>query len=134
MKAEAEIESHALEYEQLIRSKLNDAQFDLILLGMGDDGHTASLFPKTHGLHAESRLVIANFVPKLNTWRMSFTFECINNAHNITITVLGKEKREVVKRVLSEPYTPDLLPSQAVGTPEHKALWILDNEAGDLKS
>lgn len=124
-----EIEDAAKAYEQLILEIVPNASFDLVMLGMGEDGHTASLFPKTHGLHAEGRLVIANFVPQLNTWRMSLTFEGINAAKNIHIYVLGKNKAQMVKRILSNTPDPDELPIEKIGTRRNKALWILDREA-----
>src|SRR6266403_3891026 len=64
---------------------------DLILLGLGDDGHTASLFPNTAGLEEETRKIIANFVPKLNSWRLTFTFPLINHARHVCFLVnVGK--------------------------------------------
>lgn len=131
MQAETEIEANALAYEQLIRAKVPGMHFDLVMLGMGEDGHTASLFPRTHGLHANNRLVIANYVPQKSTWRMTFTYECIHNAQHTVIYVLGKAKAEMVARVLIGPYDPDELPIQRVGTHKHKALWILDQEADE---
>jgi 6-phosphogluconolactonase len=129
MVAETDIESNAAAYEKLIERTLRDATFDLIILGMGDDGHTASLFPKTHALHSMDRLVVANYVPKLQTWRMTLTYQCINKANNIVIYVLGKSKAEMLEKVLSDDYDPDNLPIQRIGTPKNKALWIADNEA-----
>lgn len=131
MVAEEEIEENALAYEKIIRKKIPSLQFDLIMLGMGEDGHTASLFPKTHGLHAIDRLVIANYVPQKNTWRMSFTYELINQAKYICIYVIGANKASGVTKVLLSPYDPDNLPIQKVGTPSHKALWILDTGASE---
>lgn len=124
----------AKEYEQLILEKVPSASFDLVMLGMGDDGHTASLFPKTHALHIdeEGRLAIANFVPQKNCWRLSFTFHCINNAHHIAIYVLGKSKAEMVRRALTSPFDPDTLPIQNIGTRKNKALWILDQDAASF--
>jgi 6-phosphogluconolactonase len=122
-------EQAAKAYEELLRKKVPDGRFDLVMLGMGDDGHTASLFPKTHGLHTLNRLVIANFVPQKNSWRITFTFECINAARHIAVYVLGKSKAKMVKHVLTSPYDPDTLPVQRVGTPSNRALWILDKEA-----
>ncbi|MGA8163430.1 MAG: 6-phosphogluconolactonase [Waddliaceae bacterium] len=129
MHGEGDIEKHAMEYEELINKFLPDGVFDLVMLGMGEDGHTASLFPKTHGLHPSHRLVIANYVPKFDTWRMTLTFDCINRARNIVIYVMGKGKAHVLERVLSSAYEPDLYPVQAIGTPANKALLIADNEA-----
>jgi 6-phosphogluconolactonase len=129
MPAEKDIEENAHTYERLIRKEVPSLQFDLIMLGMGDDGHTASLFPLTHGLHTKDRLVIANYVPQKNTWRMSLTYECIHMAKNICIYVMGAKKASMVVTVLLGPYDPDQFPVQRIGTPSHKALWILDQEA-----
>lgn len=127
---EEDIEQAAEKYEKLILKNVPNGKFDLVMLGMGDDGHTASLFPKTHGLHVESkRLVIANFIPQKDTWRMTLTFDAIDQAHHSVIYVIGKSKAKMVKEVLTSSYEPDLYPVQRVGTRTHKALWILDNEA-----
>lgn len=126
---EQDIEAAAKIYENIIIEQIPSKSFDLVMLGMGEDGHTASLFPKTHGLHAEDRLVIANFIPQKNTWRMTLTFECINSSHNIAIYVLGKSKALMLKHVLTSPYNTDQLPIQKIGTRLHKALWIVDTDA-----
>lgn len=129
MQAEENLEENALVYEQIIREIIPNLSFDLIMLGMGEDGHTASLFPRTHGLHTNNRLVIANYVPQKQTWRMSFTYECIHNAQYIVIYVLGKGKEDMVSQVLTGPFDPDEFPIQRIGTQKHKAIWILDKEA-----
>lgn len=126
MHAETDIEENALAYETLIRQKVPSLHFDLMMLGMGEDGHTASLFPCTHGLHTRDRLVTANYVPQMHTWRMTMTFECIHMARTICIYALGSKKANMVSRVLLGPYDPDQFPVQRIGTPLHKALWILD--------
>lgn len=123
------IEETAKKYEAQIIEFVQDASFDLVMLGMGEDGHTASLFPKTHGLHTDGQLVVANFIPQLNTWRMSLTYHCINSAHHISIYVIGKNKAAMLKRVLCGTFDPDELPIQKIGTRTHKALWIADAEA-----
>lgn len=125
----SDLDAAALEYETIIREKLKGAPFDLVMLGMGDDGHTASLFPKTHGLHAEERLVIANYIPQKACWRLTLTMECINKSLHCVFYVLGKEKASMLKQVLAGPYSPDELPAQKVGTRTHKALWIVDAAA-----
>lgn len=134
MQAEDQIEMHAKAYEEVLLDKIPSKRFDLVMLGMGDDGHTASLFPKTHGLHPQSQLVIANYVPQLDTWRMTLTYKCINAAMYKNIYVLGTSKAQTVHKVLTAPFEPDLYPVQAVGTPEHRALWILDQAAASLLS
>lgn len=122
----------AKQYENLILELVPKASFDLIMLGMGEDGHTASLFPKTHGLHAESSLVCANFIPQLDTWRMTLSFECINAAHHISIYVIGKSKAPMVKHILTSPPDFDELPIQKIGTRMRKAMWIIDSAAASL--
>ncbi len=129
MVAEKDIEQNALNYETLIKSHLKGRGFDLVMLGMGEDGHTASLFPETEGLNSTGRLVIANYVPQKNTWRMTLTFECINKARHIAIYVLGKSKQEMLKSCLSDK---GLYPIESIGTEQSKALWIVDDAAATL--
>jgi 6-phosphogluconolactonase len=129
MQAENHIQEHALEYERLIKQIVPNQTFDLSMLGMGDDGHTASLFPHTEGLTTENRLVIANHVPQKNTWRMSFTFEQIKNSRNIRIYVIGENKAAILNKVFTSPLNIQEFPSQALGWPSQKALWVLDSSA-----
>lgn len=129
MVAEKEIEQNARNYEELIVKVLEGRPFDLIMLGMGEDGHTASLFPHTKALHEIKRLVVANHVPQKTTWRMTFTFPCINAASTICLYALGSSKANMLHRVLKGPFQPDELPSQNIGTHAHPALWIADESA-----
>jgi len=76
-------------------------QHDLILLGLGDDGHTVSLFPGTAALEEMTRRVVANFVPKLNAWRLTFTFPLINHARHILFLVGASKSPQLIERVLS---------------------------------
>ena len=131
MPAEQDIEENAVAYEQLVRQKIPSTRFDLMMLGMGEDGHTASLFPCTHGLHTRDRLVIANYIPQKQTWRMTVTYECIHMSRNICIYAFGAKKANMVATALSGPYNPDQFPIQRVGTPAHKALWILDTSSSE---
>lgn len=129
MKAEDDIETESRAYEKLILDHIPSKKFDLVMLGMGEDGHTASLFPHTHGLHTDGRLIIANYIPQKNTWRMTMTYQCIQLAHHVSIYVLGANKAKMVVKVLTGPFDPDLFPIQRIGTEDNKALWILDNDA-----
>ena len=129
MHAEDNLEHNAHLYEELIKRNAPEGLLDLVMLGMGEDGHTASLFPLTHGLAVEDRAVIANYIPQLHTWRMTLTYPGIQASRKIVFYVLGKNKAEKVKEVLTGPYNPDLLPSQKVGTPDQKAQWVLDIDA-----
>ena len=80
---------------------------DLILLGLGDDGHTASLFPGTAALDEMTRRVVANFVPKLNAWRLTFTFPLVNHARHILFLVGASKSPELIERVLAgDPQFP----------------------------
>lgn len=126
MVAEDNIVANAQAYGALIAKH----PLDLVLLGIGDDGHTASLFPHTNALHAHHELVVANHVPQHNTWRMTFTYPCINSASHIVVYVLGAGKREILAKAFLEP--PGTYPIQAVGTLTHPALWIADVAAASL--
>lgn len=133
MEAENDIEKNADEYEKTIRQILGTRPFDLVMLGMGEDGHTASLFPKTKALKEVERWVVANHVPQKDTYRMTFTYTCINKAKNIVIYVLGKNKQKMIHQVFLKKNDPPF-PVSLIGTPTNKALWILDTNAyGDLK-
>lgn len=127
-----DLEENAKKYENLINEHIPSKKFDLMMLGMGDDGHTASLFPKTHGLHAPERTVIANFLPDKDVWRLSVTFDCINHSQKTVLYILGAGKAEMVKKVFSKPHEGDLLPVQNVGTDKNPALYILDEAAASL--
>lgn len=132
MQAEENIEENALSYEKKLLEVLGGRAFDYIMLGMGDDGHTASLFPGTDALNVNERLVTANYVPQKETWRMTFTYPLINSATNIVLYVLGEGKAQMLKRVLLEKDPENALPSSLVGTAEHPALWIADDSAAKL--
>jgi 6-phosphogluconolactonase len=103
-------------------------RFDLILLGMGPDGHTASLFPDSAGLEEQSRLVIANWVAKFNTHRITFTFPVLNRAAEVMFLASGPDKADMLHQVLEGESTPPL-PSQRVQPSDGKLLWMLDEAA-----
>lgn len=127
MQAEHEIQKHATDYEEKIRHHLDRHLFDLVMLGVGEDGHTASLFPHTQALTSD-RLIDANYLPDKKTWRMTFTFPCINQSRASVFYAIGKSKANIVSQVLNAAIDSPF-PASRIGTPEHKALWILDKEA-----
>lgn len=129
MEAEDNLEVSAKLYETKIQEALGPRPFDLVMLGMGEDGHTASLFPGTTALNVKDALAVANEVPQKNTWRMTLTYPCINRAQNVAIYVLGKSKADMVGKVFLETHEPPY-PVSLIGTPQNKALWVVDTEAG----
>lgn len=124
----------AKEYESTLRKffQLEPGQFpnfDHIMLGMGPDGHTASLFPGTAGLQEKSRLVIANWVEKLKTHRLTFTLPVLNAARSVAFLVSGTDKAPVLKAVLEEKVPGDQYPAQLVQPTDGKLIWFLDRAA-----
>jgi 6-phosphogluconolactonase len=124
----------AARYESTIRNsfRLEGAQtptFDLVLLGMGDDGHTASLFPHTEGLENITDLVIANHVPQKDTWRISLTFPVINQGRQVAFLIEGPAKAQVLHDVLLGPYQPETLPSQLIRPATGQLTFLLDTAA-----
>jgi 6-phosphogluconolactonase len=101
---------------------------DLVLLGMGPDGHTASLFPHTAALNETIRWVVANFVPKFNADRITFTYPILDRAREVLFLVCGADKADVLREVLEGPADPQRLPSQGV-RPAGTLHWFLDRAA-----
>jgi 6-phosphogluconolactonase len=104
-------------------------KFDLILLGLGPDGHTASLFPGTAGLEEKSRLVIANLVEKLKTHRLTFTLPLINAARCVAFLVSGTDKAAVLRSVLEDSVPGEQYPAKLVEPSEGNLVWFLDRAA-----
>jgi 6-phosphogluconolactonase len=135
VQGELEPEKAAAVYESAIRGhfRLEGAQapvFDLLHLGMGDDGHTASLFPHTEGLHEMGRVAIANHVPQSKeTWRITLTSPVINAAREVFFLVDGAKKADPLGRVLQGPYDPETLPSQLIQPQNGRLLFYLDGLA-----
>ncbi|HKQ75085.1 MAG TPA: 6-phosphogluconolactonase [Blastocatellia bacterium] len=107
-------------------------RFDLIFLGMGSDGHTASLFPGTKALTEEKRLVVSNWVGKFNTDRITMTAPLLNNAACVVFMVSGQDKALPVKATLEGRYEPQQLPAQLIRPESGKLIWLLDSAAASL--
>ena len=101
-------------------------RFDLILLGLGPDGHTASLFPGTAALQVGDRIVVANFIPKLETWRLTFTYPLINAPQLVLFLVAGQDKSDAISKILSGVSD---LPAARVQPADGELVWILDEAA-----
>jgi 6-phosphogluconolactonase len=131
----ADAEKAALEYEQALRAyfklKIGEyPRFDLVLLGMGDEGHTLSLFPGTKALHTTNRIVVRNWVGKLFTDRITLTAPAVNQANYVIFSVTRSDKALALKAVLEGPYEPEQLPAQLIQPANGKVLWLVDQAAG----
>jgi 6-phosphogluconolactonase len=134
MEGELDPKEAAQAYENRLQAFFGQRapRFDLILLGLGQDGHTASLFPGSKALEEKKHWVAANYVRRLSAWRLTLTAPLINQAANVTFLVSGQEKAEVLQRVLAGRYTPEEIPAQMI-RPDHGQLrWLMDAGAGAL--
>jgi len=133
--AELEAEAAATEYDQQLRDFFhlvnNDwPRFDLIFLGIGEDGHTASLFPGSKALSEESSRVAANWVEKFKTFRITLTFPVLNHAAEVVFLVSSASKAQILSEILqpgSQTY-----PAQSVHPENGRLLWLVDEDAGSL--
>jgi 6-phosphogluconolactonase len=128
------VDETAAHYESSLKEYFHPSKprFDLILLGLGPDAHTASLFPHTPALHETRRLAVANWVGKLGDHRLTITFPLINNAANVMFLVSGSEKAKAVKSVLEGDSLPDEYPAQLVQPTDGSLYWLLDEAAASL--
>jgi 6-phosphogluconolactonase len=99
---------------------------------MGEDGHTASLFPHTQAIHELNRLVTANHVPRKDTWRITLTWPVINHASSVFFLIAGADKAAILKEVLTGPRDPERLPSQLIWPASGILTLILDKAAAAL--
>jgi 6-phosphogluconolactonase len=118
----------ASEYEQTLVevTKQTLPRLDLIFLGLGTDGHTASIFPGSEVLHETKRLVAAPYVEKFKSYRITMTLPLLNNGATVVFLVSGAEKAEIVKAVLEGE---NKYPAQAVKPTEGELIWMLDKDA-----
>lgn len=125
-------------YEQVLRSRffarepnLNGIQtFDLVMLGLGSDGHTASLFPETEAVRATDRWVAANRVPALEAWRITLTTTCLNAAAFVLFLVSGASKAAILQKVITGEKR--VYPAQLVRPANGKVVWLVDEAAAQL--
>jgi len=130
MHGEDEPHAAAAAYDALLERELGaEAILDAVFLGMGPDGHTASLFPGTIAGIDGARRAVANFVPKFGTFRLTLTPLVINAARHVTITAGGAEKAASLAAVLDGPHEPDTYPSQLVAPASGDLTWLVDAAA-----
>jgi 6-phosphogluconolactonase len=120
-------------YQRTLREILPSAnglpRFDYVLLGLGANGHTASLFPHRPTLHEQQRLVVADHVEEVNSWRVTLTAPVLNNAAQITFLVTGEGKAAVVAQVIEGPRDSAAAPAQLIAPANGALAWILDSAA-----
>lgn len=127
----------AAAYEKELRSFFENAKedgppvvgFDLVLLGMGENGHTASLFPGLPAVTETVRWVMAQYVEVVSMWRVTLTPVVINAADHVLFLVSGADKAETARRVLEGPVQPEVLPAQAIRPAHGQLLWLMDDGA-----
>jgi 6-phosphogluconolactonase len=129
----------AADYEQELRAFFQPpagqfSRFDLLLLGMGPEGHTASLFPGSPALHERERWVAAPWLEKFQTYRITLTPPALNAAACVLFLIAGEEKAETLKAVLEGPSQPDLYPAQVIRPTAGELIWLVDEAAAGLLS
>jgi 6-phosphogluconolactonase len=135
----AEDEDHdraAASYAETLRKFFDDERpaLDLAFLGMGPDGHTASLFPGTTALRVNDRIAVSNYIEKFQSWRITLTADSINRARNIIFLVAGADKAPALKEVIEGPRNPELYPSQLIEPSHGSLVWMVDEAAAKLLS
>jgi 6-phosphogluconolactonase len=135
MRGEIEPEEAAKEYGLMLKEKFGEGGFDLILLGLGEDGHTASIFPRTPAVREAKHRCMANYVEKSTTgksWRITLTAPFINRCQHILFMVVGTNKTEALKRVLEGPEDAELYPAQLIKPQAGKLTWLVDAAAAGM--
>ena len=129
--------SIAAQYELTIMKAFNLAPgelpvFDLMFLGIGTDGHTASLFPRSEALQVTKRMATANNIPETEDWHVTMTFPVINESKNILFLVAGEDKAEALRQVLEEQSNPEEFPAKLVRQKRGFQLWLIEKSAAAL--
>lgn len=132
IRGEMDPEQAACEYGRLLQEHFADAGPDLVLLGMGEDGHTASLFPYSKALRQTSHRCVADYVDKLKAWRITLTATFINRAENVLVLVSGRDKAQRVQEALEGPRDPERLPIQLIWPASGRLTWLLDADAAGM--
>ncbi|MBV9134702.1 MAG: 6-phosphogluconolactonase [Chloroflexi bacterium] len=131
MRGELEPAAAATSYEEEMRTFFGDEppRLDVILLGMGDNGHTASLFPGLTAVHEQQRWVVAEYVGEVGMWRLTLTPPVLNLGREVLFLVAGSGKASMLRQVLEGPYAPDERPAQVVRPSPGEVIWLVDAAA-----
>ncbi len=122
------------QYEKYIRKffKIDSEtfpQFDLVLLGLGEDGHTASLFPHSMALDETQKIAVANLINQRKSYRLTMSYPVLNNAENIIFLVSGESKSKILQKILEGEHEPEKLPAQGIKPASGNLLWLVDEDA-----
>lgn len=131
MRTDMDPENSASEYERLLRRYFDETgpTFDLVLLGMGDDGHTLSLFPGTAVIYEETKWATAYFLKAQSMYRITLTAPVVNRAAKVAFLATGPGKAAALKEVIEGDYLPDTYPSQVIDPIEGELHWFVDEAA-----
>jgi len=132
MKGEIDPAIAAKEYGEMLQANFGDGGLDLVLLGMGPDGHTLSLFPGTTALSETKHRCVSNWVEKFKTFRVTMTAPFVNKAKQVMVILGGADKKDRVKEVIDGPYEPTRLPIQLIdpaATGKGELIWLMDKAA-----
>jgi 6-phosphogluconolactonase len=131
MRGELPPSEAAEDYTRELKAYFGDEppRLDLILLGMGDNGHTASLFPGLSAVHEQQRWVVAEYVAEVGMWRVTLTPVVLNLAREDVFLVAGAAKASMLRQVLEGPYAPEALPAQVVRPAPGEVIWMVDAAA-----
>jgi 6-phosphogluconolactonase len=137
MRAELDANAAADDYDRRLREFFGIQsgawpRFDLILLGMGEDGHTASLFPGSAAIQERSRLAVANWIEKFQSYRITLTFPVLNHAAEDLFLVSGEGKSQVLREIFAPAPTQPTYPAENVRPQDGRVLWIIDKAAALL--
>lgn len=135
-RGEIDAETAAGDYDRFLRLRFNaygnsSPRFDLILLGMGVDGHTASLFPHSDALFEKGKLAAAPYVEEVGAFRLTLTPPVLNNAANVIVQIAGEDKAATLREVLEGEYQPQDYPAQIVSPLNGNSFWFLDEAAAE---
>ncbi|QJD80169.1 6-phosphogluconolactonase [Spirosoma rhododendri] len=130
-KTDLEPQEAAADYDRTLHEYFGETgeSFDLVLLGMGDDGHTLSLFPGTEVVHEKTAWTAAYFLTKQDMYRLTLTAPIVNRAKCVLFLVAGPKKAAPLKEVLKGAYNPDLYPSQEIKPTDGELIWLVDEKA-----
>jgi 6-phosphogluconolactonase len=137
MRGEIDPNEAAREYGLMLKEHFGNGGLDVVLLGMGDDGHTLSLFPGTKAVDEKEHRVVANYAENSTTgksWRITMTAPFVNKARNVIVMLNGAKKAQRLKEVLEGPREPQRLPIQLIQPTEGKMTWLIDTGAAGMEA